>query len=398
MADDVAGDHGTETEGRPTPGRSRPDKESVLAALARHKSGAAESVPDAHEDEPDLPSGDVHEDDEVEDAPKPKTKKPKEPEPDEDEPADPDPDAEEPDEDVDVDADADEPEPEPEPEAKPDPELERRAAQLRRQETRLRAKIESERTKLERERAELAADRAKVDEFAKLRSRARFDPTGVLRALGLSDDDLEPAARHIYAQTKEAAKDPKNRDAADRLMRERELQHRIDEQQKRLDERDARDKQAAEREAEQRAAVKYITTVSKAAKPGTLAAHYLAKGGKVADKTMMRFASIAQDLAEDGELPDHSDVLEEYERQRREELEDDGIDIAALLKRPAAKPAAAKPVAGKPVTAPAKPAVPKPKAPAAAAPVAPKPKFKDADERNSSIVDMLAAQRAKGKL
>jgi len=396
MADDVAaGDHGTETEGRPTPSRSRPDKESVLAALTRHKSGAAESVPDAHEDEPELDAADPHEDEpEEEEAPKPKVKKPKaaDPESEEEDPADPDPDAE-----SEVESDPDETEVEAEPEpAKPDPELERRAAQLRKQETRLRAKIESERTKLDRERADLASDKAEVEKFKTLRQRAKFDPTGVLRALGLSDDDLEPAARHIYAQTKEAAKDPKNRDAADRLMRERELQHRIDEQQKRLDERDERDKQAAAQQAEQQAAVKYITGVSRAAKPGTLAAHFLSKGGTTADKAMMRFAQIARDLSEDGYYPDQADVLDEYERQRREELEEADVDVAALLKRPA-KPAV-KLKSG--IAAPAKPAVakPKPVAAAPAAPAAPKPKYKDLDERNSSITDMIAAQRAKGKL
>lgn len=393
----MADEHGSEVREAPTARASRPDKDSVIAALGRQRSGAPETVSD-DDDEPEVRDDTNDHGDDDEPAPRPKAKaKPKlaavpdpEPEPD---PPDEEPEVEA---EAEIDPDAEPADEEPAEEApKPDPELERRATALRRQEQRLRERVARERADVQRERDALKADTAELEKFKALRARAKYDPTAALRALGLTDEDLEPAARHIYAQTKEAAKDPKNREAADKLMRERELQSKTDELQKRLDALDEEKRTAQAAQANERAAMRYLGGVSKAARPGTLAAHFIAKGGAAADKVTRTFAQIAQELSDEGDLPDPADVLAEYEVRRREELEEADVDVDALLKR---KPAAAQP-AKKPGT-PAVAATParKPGAKPAPAAAAPTKKFKDLDERNDSILAEIQARRRKGAL
>lgn len=399
----MADEHGAEALPE-APSRARPERESLLSGLARMRSGTPEPAADDRPGEDANPTDAIDDHGDEAETPAPKKRKPAavKPDPDEDA-AEADADAEEPVAEADADAEVEDP-PEPD-EPKPDPELERRAAALRKQEQRMRERSRADREELERDRRAHAAAIDEVAKFQAMRERAKYDPTGVLRMLGLSDDDLEPAARHIYAQTKEAAKDPKNAEAAARLMRERELQAKLDRLEARDKERDEKEKQAEAQGNAQRAVLRYVQSISKAAKPGTLAAHFIAKGGAVADKTMRRFAQIAREIA-DGEhadvsdggedAPDVHDVLTVYERLRREELEEADVDVAALLKR---KPVA--PVANgkKPTTAPAATAATPAKkiaAPTAAAPTG--RKFRDSDERNEYLLNDIAQAKAKGKL
>ncbi len=405
-----------EAESRPTQTRSRPDADSILSGLQRMRSGdATEQVtPTNNRDEdPNVDDTDDHGDaEEVQARAKPGKAKPAKkpapaPEPEDDPEDDPDLDEEsdleepaaEPDEIEEPEATAEEPvEEEPE-EPAPDPELERRARQLRKQEQRIRDRARAEREEIQRDRESLRKDREQVSEFNRLKERAKHDPVGVLRHLGLTDDDFEPVAKHIYAQTKEAAKDPKNREAADRAMRERELQATIDSLKSRLDEQDKTKAETARQERERAEAVRYMTGVSKAAKPGTLAAHYLGKGGSAAGRAMQAMAAITAELAEDDELPLPSEVLAEYEKRRRAELEDDGVDVNALLKRRAAAPAAAaskKPANGA-AKANGKPATRPPAAPAreTAAPERKPARIIDPEERKDAVLRDLSALREK---
>lgn len=403
-----------EGESRPTTTRSRPDADSILSGLARMRSGdSSEQVtPENRSDEdPNVDDTDDH-GDEVQTQAKPGKAKPakkpvRAPEP---EPEDDDPDVEDEIEEPESEAVGDEPEeiedlaateaePEPEPEeAKPDPELERRARALRKQEMRMRERARTEREEVGREREALRREREELAEWKRAKASAKLDPAGYLRAAGLTEDDFEPAAKQIYALTREAAKDPKNREAVERSMRERELQLEVEKLRQRLDKQDE-GRQHQEREERERAeAVRYMTGVQKAAKPGTLAAHYLSKGGGAAERTMQILAGITAELAEDDELPLPSEVLAEYERRRRAELEDDGVDVDAILRRKAA-PVAAN--GKKPNGAPAKPAVNGKPAPRAAAPAKPAPaaretqRIADPEERKDAVLRDLAAIREK---
>ncbi|HKP06417.1 MAG TPA: hypothetical protein VJU58_04115 [Microbacterium sp.] len=410
----------SEVDSRPAPTtRARPDADSLRAGLARMRAGdASEAVTPSLRNDEDANVDDTNDhgdEPEVEARPaKAKAKPAKkaaepEPEPDDEPELDADeeePDLEEPEEEPEIEADAPDEEPAVEPDEEPeapkvDPELERRAARLRKQEQRMRDRVRTERDQVARERETLKTERAELDEYKRLKARAKYDPTGVLRHLGLTDDDLEPAAKHIYAQTKEAAKDPKNRDAADRLMRERELLSTIESLKSRLDKQDEERQTTARAEQERTEAIRYLTGVRKVAKPGTLAAHYLGKGGGAAERAMQTFAAITAELAEDDELPEPGEVLAEYETRRRAELEDDGVDVDALLRRKAAPAAAAAAKNGKkPVAAPAKNGAVKP-APRAAAPAKREPgppAFVDPELRKDEVFRDLQALRAKKRI
>jgi hypothetical protein len=335
-----------DVESRPATARSRPDVDSLRAGLARMRSGDPDDAasPRMPSDE-DNPSDDAndHGDDEPAPTPRKPAKSAKNPIPeDEDEPVDEatedeleDPPADEPE----LEDELDEPEPEAKPEPKPDPELERRASQLRKQEQRMRERVRSEREEVARDRESLKSERAELEQFKTLKARAKYDTWGVLKTLGLTEDDAETAAKHIYSFSKELAKDPKNREAADRAMRERERDAELAEMRSWRKQVEDEKRETAQRERERADAVRYLGSVQKAAKSGTLAAYYLGKGGTAADRAVQSIASITAELADDDELPDPNDVLGEYERRRRTELEDDGVDVDALLKRKAAPPA-----------------------------------------------------------
>jgi hypothetical protein len=228
-------------------------------------------------------------------------------------------------------------------EAKADPDLQKRLAVVAKHEKRakdreaaVKAAIEKERGELRREREaierEIQSARTEIDSFAKLKERARFDPAGVLKALGLADDDFGPAARQLWSLTKEQAADPKNREAAARMQRERESESRIERLERELNEqKKAAHEQASRADIAQKAET-YLATVIKAAGDE----HPLAKRliEKSPQKSRERFAAIADELFDrDGDLPDAEDVLAEYEKRRRAELEDDGVDVAAMLKQ-----------------------------------------------------------------
>jgi hypothetical protein len=377
-----------------------------MAGLTRMRSGQPDVEPETDAPANEEPNSiDEHGDDEAPAAKKPKAKKPVavvEPEPEAEAEAEPDEEpAAEPEADPEVEV---EEEPE-EPVAKPDPELERRSAQLRKQEQRQRERLSAERAEITKQQNELAAERKELAAWKAAKARAKYDPVAYLKAADLSDDDMEPAAKFVWAHTKKGAETPGNAEAAARLMREREAQSKIDALQARLDKLDEEKTQAAKQQEIDKYVASYISKVEKAAKPGTIAAHYIGKGGASADKTRTRFKTIAHeimngahpDVSDGGEEPTPAEVLSVYEKLRREELEDDGVDVAALLKR-------------KPVTATApgsKPAAGEVKKPAAAAPAGkkpvakpvpgkgdPLPKFKDSEERNSFLLSDIARAKA----
>lgn len=248
------------------------------------------------------------------------------------EPAVPPP-AEEPAEDEDADDEESEEETKP---GASDPDLNKRLDAVHKREKRAKESMAREREAYQREKAawekEWAPKVELAEKVAELSRRVRHDPVGVLMGLGLTEDDLDPIARVVYAHSKEARQDPKLREAAQRSMRERELADQVQQLTHKMEERDRRDQERERQETTQREVTRYLDEVSKAAGDDTpLVQTMLAKN---ADKTRARLGEVAHRLIEEsGEVPDHAEVVAELEKIRRAELEELGIDPDSAIKR-----------------------------------------------------------------
>jgi hypothetical protein len=233
--------------------------------------------------------------------------------------------------------------------AKADPDLQKRLAivakhekRAKEREAKVKAEIEQERISFRREREafdrEVAQARTEIGKFQELQGRARYDAIGVLRALGLTDDDIGPAARQLWAHSKEGPNDPKNRELAARMMKEREQEDRVSKLERELrEERESRTKEQTEKQ--QQAQIEaYLTHIEKtASEEHPLFKRLVEKSPK---KARLKIAEAAYSLAQrDGEEPDADDVLAEFERVERAELEERGIDVAAIIKQKPARKA-----------------------------------------------------------
>lgn len=203
---------------------------------------------------------------------------------------------------------------------KPDAETERRVAAVQKAEKRAREQLAKERAEakaeLEQERAEMAKFRAEREQFEQLKARAKYDPAAVLTALGVTEDDFEPLAKDLYARSKGAAADPKNREAAIKMQREREHTDRLaalEKQNAELREQfTKRDAQAAQ----EAAFTSFVGDVKKAA-TGEASALF----EKSPTKAAAVVAKVTLDLwNETGEEPDHADVLAALDKRLPEML------------------------------------------------------------------------------
>jgi hypothetical protein len=221
-------------------------------------------------------------------------------------------------------------------EAKPSDEGEdetekRGLARVQAQAKREREAIAKERAEVEKARVELEKARAEADQFAQLKARAKYDPAAVLSALGLTDDDYEAAARDLYARSKAAAGDPKHKDAAIRMQREREQTDTVSTLAKQLD-----DLKRTLAERDQKAEIDnawqgYYSGVAKTATSETTEAPLfraaLANDPAGTERTIR---TVADQLYRDtGEYPDAQDVIVHYEKIIRAELKKFGLDPAA---------------------------------------------------------------------
>lgn len=345
MADDTAAeaDEGDEAEARPAPtGLTRDqyhdrERAAFLAELGAGEGDGEAAKPAKAKPAPVESSDD--DDDDDDDA-----------EPDEDEDDDAETVASDDDEDEEGGAEDVEPDDEDDlaDKAKADPELAKRLAAVRRTDQRQRERFAQERSAFDRERSEWQAQRQQLvdakDRFDKLAARVRYNPTAVLRELGLTDDDFEGAAQHIASHSKAAGVTPAHRAAAERAMRDREA---ADEAKAlRAEVKELKDGLTAnQREAaEQREAEVYVGRVLKRATDETpLTQQLIAKNPTKAraDLTITAF-KLAQKL---GQLPKTRAVIAAHEKKLARELRDLGIEPPAKGAKPAvaAKPAPAKP-------------------------------------------------------
>jgi hypothetical protein len=226
-------------------------------------------------------------------------------------------------------------------EIKPDPDTEKRLALVQKRAKLERDAIAKERADLEKVRSEVEQQKAAVAKFEQLKARAKYAPADVLAELGLGEDDYEAAAKDIYARSKAAAADPKAKDAAIRMQREREA----------TDDRVALRKEMAElksqlAEREQSAKYEqawngYLSDVTKAAtaEASPLLKNAIEKNPARAAKTIRETAQ--QIYEETGEWPGAVDVVVAYDKARRAELAEYGIDIPVNGTKPKTPPAPA---------------------------------------------------------
>lgn len=220
--------------------------------------------------------------------------------------------------------------PEPEP---VDPATTKRLAQVQAAEAKKMAAVQAERKKFEAERVAFEAERKELAE-AKARLSAleakRHDPAALLLALGYGEDDLEAAARQVYGMSKAAAADPKNRDAAARMARERAQATELEKATARLEALEQRIEQQNQAQAAQLALEQYSAKLTAAASPDAtpLTARQMAANP---DRARVALAQLALEMAqEDGDVPDAVDVVARYEKMRAAELAELGIDIGAM--------------------------------------------------------------------
>ena len=244
---------------------------------------------------------------------------------------DEDDDEEEPDEEPEVDDDDDE---EAEaPAAKSDPELAKRLAAFRKTEQRARDALARDRASFDAERAEWTSGAKQIAEsaqrFERLAARAKYDPAGVLMALGLTEDDMEHAGRQVYSRSKATTVKPEHRDAADREMRAREhadeLSKLKQEHQELRDSLSRRDQEAA---ADRELATFFGRVARAVGDDSPLTKQFLAKNPARAQKALEHTAhELARKL---GALPKPADVIRAHEKQRRRDLKDLGVEVPVV--------------------------------------------------------------------
>lgn len=220
-------------------------------------------------------------------------------------------------------------------EKKPDKELDKRLEQIRRTERKSREKLTAERDEFRREKAGFEAKvqplLQKVQEFEALSKRARSNLPAVLRSLGLTDDDFEPAAKVLYEESPAGKNDPKVKARTGaQALRAREQEDQLSELTKQVQQL-TRSIQERDEQAElQRHATTFLDNVQKQMNGETpLLSRLLDKN---ASRYRAHIAAVTQRLVQEtDEIPDIDDVLAEAEKARREQLEDEGIDVEALL-------------------------------------------------------------------
>lgn len=243
-------------------------------------------------------------------------------------------------------------------EAKPDPSAARGLAAVAKAEARSRAQADQRKVELDRREQQLLAREneatSKVVSSEKFLAELRRDPAAALLKHGLTIEDLEPIAQAAYlaspAGQKELASKPGAKAAADKALREREQMTELQKAQKRIDELEAKFEGQTKAQTAQKFVEQYLDTAVKAipttpsligtlhAKaPGKARAALLSLGQQM-EREAMEADGVTQ--ADASHTPTHAEVIAEYEKRRREELEEQGVDVDAMLKRAAPAPAA----------------------------------------------------------
>lgn len=225
-------------------------------------------------------------------------------------------------------------------------EAKKRIAQIKAEERRSRETLTKERAEFDRERETFVRERrelaTKIDAFEKLVVRAKSDPVSVLKQLGLTEEDFDFAASQIYAHGKTLGADPKNRERAAQASRERDDRERLSGTAKELADLKA---ELAQRDqhttAKQQLDAFFDGAIKQVGDAQPLLKRALEKNPA---GTRAKLAQIAYELSQKtGAMPSEQKLVRVYERRRRAELDELGIDHSAITgNAPAVAAAAAK--------------------------------------------------------
>mgnify|MGYP000249251279 CR=1 FL=1 len=217
--------------------------------------------------------------------------------------------------------------------------------------------------KIEEERGSIAAERKAAEEFKALKAKAKANPLAaieMLRELGYDDEAFVAVSHAAWAETPKGREDPRHKETAAKLAREREvggglaeLQKKYDALEKRLEERD-------KHAATERAVNGYLDAAMEVAATGkvteiddegneivaaTVEAPIFKRWMK-SDKAAARaqVMAVADELAgkaqrEREPMPTPAEVLAEVERRERIALKKRGLDPAKLFTEAAPAPA-----------------------------------------------------------
>jgi hypothetical protein len=226
--------------------------------------------------------------------------------------------------------------PEPEPEPELDKATQKRIAAVQRAEKASKQALAAERQKMAAERAEWEEQtretRQKIGAFEKMLGALRTNPIGVLQALGVTEDRFEDMSKLLYAHSPRGKADPRARELAESGLKDREYRDELTTLRTEIKElKQSREKEQAEAAAERELNTRMgkITKTAKASTEAPLFAKFYAKSPEKAESQLL---TITYELArKTGEFPDPEDVIAAFEKKRREDLEDLGIDVSAML-------------------------------------------------------------------
>ena len=185
---------------------------------------------------------------------------------------------------------------------------------------------------VERVRAEITPHIDSVKKYKAAVEQARTNPVELMRSLGLSEDDFEYVAQQLFNSSKAAASDPKRASAAAHARREREKDLEIRELRDWRTQVETEKKQAAATQTFEQQKTQFLdhVTATLPAEAPLLKA-MIEKNPTKAKAEMWK--TTERLFAETGEVPDAEDVALEYEKQRRSELEELGIDPATIISK-----------------------------------------------------------------
>lgn len=282
----------------------------------------------------------------------------------------------------------------------------RRKDALKAEREALRAERDAEMAKIEEQRGSVAAAAKAAKEFDALKARAAADPMAaieLLRSLGYDDNAFAAVSHAAWGETPKGREDPRHKENAAKLARDREVGGGLAELQKKYDALEKRLEDRDKSAATERAVNGYLDAAMEVAATGkvvevddegneivaaTVEAPIFKRWMK-SDKAAARaqVMTVADEMAgkaqrEREPMPTPAEVLAEVERRERIALKKRGIDPAKVFAEPAAEP-------------PKKPTPPPPGktlARAGAAPAPTKKKLTEDEIRNDFI-----RQRASGK-
>lgn len=223
-----------------------------------------------------------------------------------------------------------------------DHDTDRRLGQVRAAEKRAREKVERERTSFEREREQFLSEwRPKIEAYEKLeKAKGSGDAIAMAESFGYGEDDFEELSKIFHGYSKAAASDPKWKDYARNLQRDRATRRELAETRAELKKLST----DLSREREERSQVEqrdqYLGRIAKSAGDSTpLLQKDLDARGPATREALRR---IALAMAErDNETPEPKAVAAAYERRRRAALERDK-GLYDFLKTPTGAPTKAK--------------------------------------------------------